>query len=139
MQRFRSSVSLKAAKLSFRRKKKVEGEEVNKEGEEEKENMDEKVEVTEEEGSLQPQPVIRSPNRSLEERDTKRRRVEESSSDVKEGVCPLKVKGAEEAPPLASKFGRYLVQEVLVHLTEKRLVLKQEGQEVLNTAETDPT
>ncbi len=133
MQRFKSSVSLKAAKLSFRRKKKEDKglehqdeEDGEEEVSEEKENMEDTRGSPPEE---RPRSVLRTPPALFAEKERKRRRVDSPQAEAASArPQDLLQRPAEERPPLAAKFGRHIVKEVVTHLTEVRLVMQPDGQ-----------
>ena len=140
MQRFRSSVSLKAAKLSesFRRKKKGQDDkEAEDTGGGDKENAENGAkESGGDADSSAPSPVLRSPPErpSPEEREKKRRRINESPPEerVKEtpAACPRERPSSPSSPlrpPLSSAFGRHRVEEVEARQSEMVLLLRPDS------------
>ncbi len=138
MQRFRSSVSLKAAKLSesFRRKKKGQDDkEAEDTGGGDKENAENGAKSGGDADSA-PSPVVHSPPErpSPEEREKKRRRINESPPEerVKEtpAACPRERPSSPSSPlrpPLSSAFGRHRVEEVEVRQSEMVLLLRPDS------------
>ena len=134
MQRFRSSVSLKAAKLSesFRRKKKGQDDkEAEDTGGGDKENAEN---VAKESGYADsaPSPVVHSPpeRQSPEERERKRRRINESPLEETPAACPRERPSSPSPPlrpPLSSAFGRHRVEEVEARQSEIVLLLRPDS------------
>ncbi len=122
MQKFRSSMSLKAAKLSesFRRKKKQQDDsnDIDNANETIDEQRDKENSISNSNKSPEnevgrPSSTVRTPPFSAD-RESKRRKL-----------SPGQIQAADEAKkPLASKFGRHVVTEVQKYLTELHLIVR---------------